>query len=130
MAKTRIRKKWPLKQEILTLFYAFNDTRTPWYAKLTSLSSLIYLLSPADLIPDIIPFAGYIDDLFVVPFLVNIATRLLPADVKTTALEKAKKKSKKLLWLFILLILVIIAILTLFFFLGNKLFSYFSHSWS
>jgi uncharacterized membrane protein YkvA (DUF1232 family) len=128
MVTTRIRKKWSLKQEILTLFYAFNDTRTPWYAKLTSLSSLIYLLSPADLIPDIIPFAGYIDDLFVVPFLVNIATRLLPADVKITASEKAKKKGKKLLWAFVLLILAIIAILVLFFFLGNKLFSYFSHS--
>ena len=124
MAKNPIRRRWSLKQQILTLFYAFKDARTPWYAKLTSLSSLIYLLSPADFIPDVIPFAGYIDDLFVVPFLINISTRLLPLDIKKIAEEKARMKSKKLQWVFILAAIIIIGLLILLFYLGTKLFYY------
>ena len=96
--------------------YAFKDDRTPWYAKLTSISSLIYLLSPADLLPDIIPLAGYIDDLFVVPFLVNIATRLLPGDVRIAAEAKARTKGKKLTWLLVLAAVLLVGILVLIFY--------------
>lgn len=122
MAKLPVSRGWSFKNEILTLFYAFKDERTPWYAKVTSLSSLIYLLSPADLVPDIIPLAGYIDDLFVVPFLVNIATKLLPADVKFIAEEKARKRSKKFTWVIVLGVIVLLAILVGLFFLAKKLF--------
>lgn len=124
MGRNPIRSKWSIKQQILTLFYAFKDVRTPWYAKLTTLSSLIYLLSPADFIPDVIPFAGYIDDLFVVPFLINISTRLLPLDVKKIAEEKARTKSKKLQWVFIFGALIIIGLLIFLFYLGTQLFYY------
>lgn len=124
MAINTVRNKWSFRQQILTLFYAFKDARTPWYAKLTTLSSLVYLLSPADLVPDLIPFAGYIDDLFVVPFLVSISTRLLPMDVKKIAEEKARIKSKKLLWAFIVGAILIIGLLILLFYLATKLFYY------
>ena len=40
---------------IFTFYYALKDARTPWYAKLTALLSIIYLVSPADIVPDIIP---------------------------------------------------------------------------
>lgn len=130
MAKIAVKNRWSLKQDILTLFYAFRDARTPWYAKVTSLSSLIYLLSPADLLPDLIPFAGYIDDLIIVPFILNISTKLLPSDVKKAAQDKAKQKNKKLWWVLALAILVIISILILLFYAGTRLFSYFSDSGS
>ena len=63
MANTTLKTKWSLKKQILVLYYALKDKRTPWYAKVTALSSIVYLISPADLLPDVIPFAGYIDDL-------------------------------------------------------------------
>ena len=123
MANIRVSRGWSFKQQILTLYYAFKDERTPWYARVTSLSSLIYLLSPADLLPDVIPLAGYIDDLFVVPFLVNIATRLLPGDVKRIAEEKARKNSRKAIWLLVLAAVVLIGLLVLLFYAAREIFT-------
>src|SRR5688500_16739231 len=108
MAKVITSRRWSFKKEIFTLFYAFKYERTPWYAKLTSLLSVIYLLSPADIVPDIIPLAGYIDDLLVVPFLVNVSTRLLPADVKRKSEEIALKNSRKLLLGLIVVVLAVV----------------------
>jgi uncharacterized membrane protein YkvA (DUF1232 family) len=122
MAKISATRGWSFRQQILTLFYAFKDDRTPWYAKVTSLSSIIYLLSPADLLPDVIPFAGYIDDLFVVPFLINISTKLLPAHIKSSAELKAQKNSKRFTWVFILAIVLIVGLLVLLFFAASNLF--------
>lgn len=124
MAKANISRGWSLKQQILTLYYAFKDERTPWYAKVTSLSSIVYLLSPADLVPDLIPLAGYLDDLVVVPFIINISTKLLPAGVKKIAEEKARARGKKLVWLMILVAVIIIGLLVLLFYLGKELMNY------
>ena len=123
MANISVNRGWSFKQQILTLYYAFKDERTPWYARVTSLSSLIYLLSPADLVPDVIPLAGYIDDLFVVPFLVNIATRLLPGDVKLVAEAKARKNSRKAIWMMVLIGVIIIGLLVLLFYAATQLFT-------
>ncbi len=123
MANISVNRGWSFKQQILTLYYAFKDERTPWYARVTSLSSLIYLLSPADLVPDVIPLAGYIDDLFVVPFLVNIATRLLPGDVKLIAEAKARKNSRKAIWVMVLIGVIIIGLLVLLFYAATQLFT-------
>ena len=119
MAKS-LKTKWSFKHQILTLFYAFKDERTPWYAKITTLLSAVYLISPADLLPDIIPLAGYIDDLFIVPFLVNISTKLLPPDIKRDAELKARRKSNYILWV---LAIVVIAIMVLIYLLVRHSFS-------
>ena len=111
MAKSTLKTKWSFKHQILTLFYAFKDKRTPWYAKITALSSLIYLISPADLLPDIIPFAGYLDDFFIVPFLVDVSTKLLPADIRRDAELRARARSKKILWILVIAVLALTAAL-------------------
>jgi uncharacterized membrane protein YkvA (DUF1232 family) len=113
MAKSSIKTKWSFKHQILTLFYACKDARTPWYAKITALLSVIYLVSPVDFVPDVIPLAGYIDDLFVVPFLVNISTKLLPPDIKRDAELRARKKSKYILWVLAVIIIAIMVLIYL-----------------
>ncbi len=77
------------------MYYAFRQPGTPWYAKLCALFSLVYLLSPADLVPDVVPFAGLVDDLLIVPFLVNISTRLLPEEIRKASTEKARRSSRR-----------------------------------
>jgi len=114
MATSTLKQRWSFKHQILTLYYAFKDHRTPWYARITALSSLIYLLSPADLLPDIIPLAGYIDDLFVVPFLVNISTKLLPADIRRIAEDRARQKGKKIMWWLIIVVAIVLLIIIYF----------------
>lgn len=96
---------------LFTFFYALKDSRTPWYAKLTALLSIIYLISPADILPDIIPLAGYADDIIIVPFLLNMATKLLPMEVRAVAEQKAVKNKKKLVWVSILIVILILAIM-------------------
>lgn len=46
----------------LTLFFCLKDRDTPLWAKGVITGALGYLILPADLVPDIIPGAGYGDD--------------------------------------------------------------------
>lgn len=46
----------------LILFYCLKDRDTPTWAKGVIVGALGYLIMPADLIPDILPGAGYGDD--------------------------------------------------------------------
>jgi uncharacterized membrane protein YkvA (DUF1232 family) len=86
---------------------------------LTAAASIIYLLSPIDLIPDFIPFFGWLDDLIVVPMLLNLAIRLLPANVREESLFRASRRMKK--FRFLITILVIVGIGVVYFFLLRPL---------
>jgi len=73
-------KRWArsIKADVVALFLAARDPRTPLTAKLTSGAVVAYALSPIDLIPDIVPIIGYIDDLVFVPLGIMLAVRLIP----------------------------------------------------
>lgn len=111
-------------KNLLTFYYALKDHGTPWYAKFTALLSIVYLFSPADIIPDIIPFAGYIDDIVIVPFLINISTRLLPAQVRQAAEQRAIKNNRKLIWIKIAVVIALIGLMVLLFYLGTLFYQY------
>lgn len=70
-----------LKNELVALYLAYRDRRTPWYARLWLLLVLAYAVSPIDLIPDFVPVLGYLDDLILVPLGIWVALRLVPAEV-------------------------------------------------
>lgn len=54
------------------------------------ISSLIYFLTPVDLIPDVITAAGFIDDAFVI----SICLKFISADLKQYNQWKKTKKNK------------------------------------
>lgn len=101
-------RPWMLKKEIIILYYGLWDKRTGLIAKIPALLSVIYLLSPIDLIPDFIPFFGYVDDLVIVPLLLNLSIQLLPAEVRDASISKANRNFYKFKWLALLLILLLI----------------------
>ena len=70
-----------MKRDALAMWFALHDARTPWTAKAVAALALLYLLSPIDPIPDFIPVVGLLDELVVLPLLVGLASRLLPAPV-------------------------------------------------
>lgn len=111
------RNFWSFKQELFVLYFAIKDDRTPFHAKFIAFFALAYLISPIDLIPDFIPVVGYLDDLVIVPLLLHIAFRLLPADVKASGWEKARKQISKLRIAFIVLLILIASFLAAIFFL-------------
>ncbi len=63
-----------LTYSALLLYYAYERTDTPTWAKNIILGSLAYLVSPLDAVPDLTPFLGFTDDLGVLSLgLVTIA---------------------------------------------------------
>ncbi len=67
------------KTELLALWIAARDPRTPLAARLLALAVAAYAFSPIDLIPDFIPIFGLLDDLVLLPLGVWLAVRLIPA---------------------------------------------------
>lgn len=74
-------KTWArnLKLDILALWVAARDKRTPLPAKILAATVAAYALSPIDLIPDFIPIIGYLDDLILVPIGIAIVLKMIPA---------------------------------------------------
>ena len=71
-------KSWAraLKRDVVALWLAARDSRTPFGAKLVAGAVAAYALSPIDLIPDFIPLLGYLDDLLLVPVGIWLAVRM------------------------------------------------------
>jgi uncharacterized membrane protein YkvA (DUF1232 family) len=111
------RRYYSFKQELLILYFAINDKRTPFYAKWVAMLAFVYLISPIDLIPDFIPFVGYLDDLVIVPFVLHIAFRLVPAQVKQDSLVRARKHMVRIRVILAILIILLIAMMAGIFYL-------------
>jgi len=69
----------------LKLFFHRN---TPWYVKALLLVALMYLVFPADLIPDWLFGLGILDDLAVVSLLAGGALKLLNRHLEKIEHEK------------------------------------------
>lgn len=66
------------RNELIVLWRAFMAPGTPLWLKGLMLLVPLYLISPVDIIPDVIPILGWIDDLVVIPLLVSWLVSLLP----------------------------------------------------
>lgn len=66
------------RTELGTLWRAFMAPETPLHLKALMLLVPLYLVSPIDLIPDLIPFVGWLDDIVVIPMLVSWLVSMLP----------------------------------------------------
>lgn len=78
-------KEWArtLKRDVIALWIASRDPRTPVVAKIVAGCISAYALSPVDLIPDFIPILGYLDELLIVPLGIALAIRLIPVSLMT-----------------------------------------------
>lgn len=76
-------KDWAraLKRNVVALWFACKDPRTPRLAKALAVFTVGYALSPIDLIPDFIPVLGFLDDAIILPGLIWLVLRMVPADV-------------------------------------------------
>jgi len=61
------------------------DASTPAPARLTMMAALSYLLMPADLIPDILPVAGFSDDLVALTAMMGIWNQHITPDIRDRA---------------------------------------------
>jgi uncharacterized membrane protein YkvA (DUF1232 family) len=80
-----------LKLDVLALYFAIRDPRTPLMARIIAGVVVAYAISPIDLIPDFIPVLGLLDDLVLVPLGIVLALRLVPPEVMQQAREHAAR---------------------------------------
>lgn len=67
--------------ELVFLRKVLEHAETPWFSRILLGVALAYFVSPIDLIPDVVPVLGQLDDLIIVPGLIWLAMRLIPANV-------------------------------------------------
>jgi uncharacterized membrane protein YkvA (DUF1232 family) len=78
----KLGKLWVLLRSELALVWAMlRDPRAPAAAKLTAILAVLYVVSPVDLVSDLIPILGWLDDGVIAFLLLRLATHLLPPDV-------------------------------------------------
>lgn len=92
LLKTRTDK---LAAHALTVYYAARDPRTPILVRAMALLVGAYLLSPIDLIPDVIPVLGYVDDLLVLSLGVALVLRWTPTEVVESARVRAQEAARR-----------------------------------
>lgn len=73
-----------IRRELKLYRILIKDSRTPRTSRLLLAAALAYAFSPLDLLPNVIPIIGFIDDLIIIPILVCLALRNIP---KTLVLE-------------------------------------------
>ena len=90
-------KTWAkaIRRDILALWIAARDPRTPWPAKLVAGLVVAYALSPIDLIPDFIPVLGYLDDLVILPLGIMLAVALVPPAIMAEYRIEAEQLSQR-----------------------------------
>lgn len=79
-----------LKRDLIAIYMAMKNPKTPWYAKVMALVVVGYAFSPIDLIPDFIPILGYLDDALLLPIGIAITIRLIPKEIMAQARKEAE----------------------------------------
>lgn len=79
-----------IKTQLPAIFLALKDKETPCLARIIAGITIVYALSPIDLIPDFIPVLGYLDDVILLPMLIAVTIKLIPDKV----LEKNRSEAE------------------------------------
>jgi uncharacterized membrane protein YkvA (DUF1232 family) len=88
-----------LKREVMTLYFAARDERTPILVRGLAFVVVGYALSPFDLIPDVIPVLGLLDDVILVPLGIWLVLKFVPPIVLEAARDKASElDSRPISW--------------------------------
>lgn len=78
--------------EAAALALALFDKRTRWGARLVAGAALFYLIDPFDLVTDLVPLLGWIDDALAVPLGLWLASKMIPREVMVDARARFAKK--------------------------------------
>lgn len=80
------------------LWYALGHPEAPGWLKAGAAAIVLYLLSPIDLIPDLIPVLGVVDDLVIVPMALRWLLSRLPAHIRAHAESRANGGNPQSPW--------------------------------
>jgi uncharacterized membrane protein YkvA (DUF1232 family) len=84
----RLSVLWLLvKGDARRLWFALRHPEAPRWLKVGTALVLLYLISPIDLIPEVVPVLGVVDDLVLVPAAIRWMLNRLPAHIRAAADE-------------------------------------------
>ncbi|MDQ3060000.1 MAG: YkvA family protein [Pseudomonadota bacterium] len=70
-----------LRGDACQLWFALRHPNAPGWLKLGAVLIVLYVLSPIDLIPDVLPVIGVVDDLVLVPLAMRWLLKRLPPEI-------------------------------------------------
>lgn len=65
----------------MAVFRALADKRTPLLPKVIGIAALAYILFPFDVMSDLVPFTGWIDDASIAGIALLLIAKLIPKQV-------------------------------------------------
>jgi len=86
---------WKFKKEIMMVWAMLRNPAAPGVAKLVALLAAVYIISPVDLVPDVIPILGWLDDGVISIMLFKLAFKLLPKEMYESLKAQFEKKGGK-----------------------------------
>ncbi len=109
-------------KDIPAIFVGLRKNKLPILARIFGTFTVIYALSPIDLIPDFIPVLGYLDDIIILPLLVLLTRLFIPNDVMDECRKESENiwkngKPKKWYYSFLIVAIWIVAIILIYFWL-------------
>jgi len=90
-------KNWAraVRRDVHAVWLAARDPRTPWHARALAVAVAAYALSPIDLIPDVVPVLGYLDDAILVPLGILAVVALVPKEVMAECRARAEATAER-----------------------------------
>jgi uncharacterized membrane protein YkvA (DUF1232 family) len=76
--------------QLRLVYYLLRDADVPFYLKLLPFVSVIYVLWPLDLVPDLLPIFGQLDDLTALFLGAKLFVELSPREIVDYYLQELK----------------------------------------
>ncbi len=78
-----------LRGDARQLWFALRHPNAPGWLKLGTALIALYLFSPIDLIPDVLPFVGMVDDLMLLPLAIRWLLKQLPPEIAEASASRS-----------------------------------------
>jgi uncharacterized membrane protein YkvA (DUF1232 family) len=82
---------WLVKTDARLLWHALRHPDAPRWLKFGAAGVVLYVISPIDLIPDVIPIIGIVDDVVLVPLAIRWLLARLPAHIRADVESRLKR---------------------------------------
>lgn len=81
------------RRDLVACWYVLRDARTPGRVRMLIITALAYTVSPLDLMSDVVPVLGYLDDAVLTPLALALSLRFAPKQVVSEARLRAQALS-------------------------------------